>query len=239
LLLAGGLAHGQQLPPPPGPAPAFLPSLPAVPAPPMKKLTLHKAAGSVRPAAAATSNVRPTQYTGGGRAPAGVGAEQIDYLIQLLPGSLERISRIKSEDELREQIRQEAREQAPPTRAVFPEEREVTGAKFTDHTFPPQVALAEPYYVNYNRLFFQDLNSERYGWELGFVQPLVSTGLFFTDLALVPYHWASRPFDCVQSSAGYCLPGDPVPYLCYPPNLSVTGGLAEVAAVVGVLAIFP
>jgi hypothetical protein len=164
----------------------------------------------------------------------------MDYLYQLLPPSPQRLPfALKSEDTLREQIRQESREKAPPERVTFPEEKPVTGTRFADHSFAPQVALAEPYYVNYKRLYFQDLNSERYGWELGFVQPLVSTGLFFTDLALLPYHFASRPFDCVQSSAGYCLPGDPVPYLCYPPHLSVTGAVGEAAAVLGVIAIFP
>ncbi|HEX5271930.1 MAG TPA: hypothetical protein VFW33_15635, partial [Gemmataceae bacterium] len=85
----------------------------------------------------------------------------------------------------------------------------------------------------------QDLNSERYGWELGFTQPFVSAGLFFLDTALVPYHCASRPFDCVQSSAGYCLPDSPVPYLIYPPELSVTGSVGEAAAILGIIAIFP
>jgi hypothetical protein len=252
LLLAGGLARAQELPPPlpvptgPVPAasarPAPLPSLPAAspfPAPPVKKITFHKAEGPARPVSPAAAEIRQAQFAGGRTAP-GVGTDQMDYLFQLLPAGFPRLtSQLKSEDALREQIRQEFREKSPPERATFPEEKPVTGTRYADHVFAPQVALAEPYYVNYKRLYFQDLNSERYGWELGFVQPLVSTGLFFTDLALLPYHCASRPLDCVQSSAGYCLPGDPVPYLCYPPHLSVTGSVAEAAAVIAVLAIFP
>lgn len=209
----------------------------------MKKITLHKAALPQPSAPPAASDIRLAQYGAGGRGMAAVGADQADYLFQLIPASTERLfgpgATLKSEASLDEQIRQEGREKTPPERTVFPEEKPVTGTRYTDHVFAPQVCLAEPYYVNYKRLYFQDLNTERYGWELGPVQPLVSTGLFFTDLALLPYHWASRPFDCVQSSAGYCLPGDPVPYLCYPPNLSVTGAVGEAAAVIAVLAIFP
>jgi hypothetical protein len=256
LLLAGGLARAQELPPLPPPVPAAqvpvpttggkpapLPSLPSaapLPAPPVKKLTLHKAKTPVPAADVGGSEIRQVQFTPGIRpTPGGATTEQMDYLYQLLPPSRERLQRLQSEEALREQIRQEAREKTPPERATFPEERPVTGVRFTDHVFAPQLALTEPYYVNYKRLYFQDLNAERYGWDLGVVQPLVSTGLFFTDLALVPYRFASRPFDCVESSAGYCLPGDPVPFLCYPVHLSVTGAVGEAAAVLGILAIFP
>ena len=47
------------------------------------------------------------------------------------------------------------------------------------------------------------------------------------DVGLLPYHFASRPFECVESSAGYCLPDLAEPYLIYPPELSVTGARAR------------
>jgi hypothetical protein len=253
LLLAGGLARAQQLPPLPPPAappvntrpapPPPLPAAPAAPAPAVKKITYHKAIFPAPSASQPASDIRLTQYGAGGRGTSAVGADQADYLFQLVPASRERLfgdgGTLKSEASLDEQIRQEGREKTPPERTVFPDEKPVTGTRYTDHVFAPQVCLTEPNYVNYKRLYFQDLNTERYGWELGPIQPLVSTGLFFKDLAVLPYRWASRPFDCVDSSAGYCLPGDPVPYLCYPPNLSVTGAVGEAAAVIAVLAIFP
>ncbi len=240
LLLAGGLAHAQQgssLPPLPPPVPVWQPpaAVKPVPAPVVKKLTFHKDATPT----GTPAELRLTQYAPTPRTPFGPGSDQSDYLVQLLPPSFERLIRIQSEASLDEQIRQEAREKIPPERAIFPEEKPVTGTRFAEHVFVPQVALAEPYYVNYKRLYFQDLNSERYGWELGFAQVFLSPALFFADLALVPYRFASRPFDCVESSAGYCLPGDPVPYLIYPPHLSVTGALGEAAAVLAVIAIFP
>ena len=49
----------------------------------------------------------------------------------------------------------------------------------------------------------------------------------------------TNPCRWYECSAGYCLPGDPVPYLCYPPQLSLTGSLAEIATGVALFAMFP
>jgi hypothetical protein len=239
------------LPPlPPVPPPAWRPSDPDFrPAPlpplpgetktgPIKKLNYHKPRTPPLPGGpgevvqvAAMQAIRPAITS-----PI---SDQMDYLTQLVPPPFDRMFRLMNEDALREQIRQEGREATPKQAAVFPEERPLTDQPYVPRTFAAQVALAEPAYVNYKRLFFEDINSERYGWELGFAQPFVSTGIFFADLALLPYHFASRPFDCVESSAGYCLPDSPVPYLLYPPELSTTGALGEAAAILGLIAIFP
>jgi hypothetical protein len=56
---------------------------------------------------------------------------------------------------------------------------------------------------------------------------------------LYPYHQFTDPCRMFDSSAGYCLPGDPVPYKLYPEGLSVTGALGEAAVIVTLLAIFP
>ncbi len=239
--MAGGLAAAQDperltpLPDPtsPGPAPAPVP---------MKKSSFqHKATTPPLPASLPDLvEVRQAQAFGPPRGTAiGLGNEQMDYLIQLLPASYERLIRLQSEDALREQIRQENRETERPGKAIFPEEKSPTEETYTPRQFAPQVTLAEPNYVNYKRLYFQDLNTERYGWELGFAQPFASAALFFADLALVPYHFASRPCDCVETGSGYCQKDDPVPLLLYPPDLSSTGALGEAAAIIGLIAIFP
>ncbi len=249
LLVAGGLANAQDVPPPlpplpPAPPAAWKPTVPEpppLPVPPAPAAAMHphhlkavKHADAQPPAGGEIVQAQALQ-------PRTVvpGADQMDYLIQLLPPPPDRLFRVMNEDALREQIRQENRSAVPRQPAVFPEERSVTNEPYAPREFVGQVALVEPAYVNYKRLYFQDLNSERYGWELGYAQPFVSTGLFFADLALLPYHFASRPFDCVESSAGYCLPDSPVPYLIYPPELSVTGSVGEAAAVLGLIAIFP
>ena len=99
--------------------------------------------------------------------------------------------------------------------------------------------VVEPAYVCYDRIYFEDKNSERYGWDLGFVQPLVSGGLFYWDFLTWPYQAGINPLRRFETSAGYCLPGDPVPYLIYPPKLSWTGAIFEAGAIVTLIAIFP
>jgi hypothetical protein len=110
---------------------------------------------------------------------------------------------------------------------------------YVPHNFPATVERAEPAYVMYKRLYFEDVNAERYGWDFGPWQPIISAALFYKDVAFLPYHIGTRPCQCYETSAGYCLPGDPVPYLLYPPELSLTGGLLQAGTVVGIAALFP
>jgi hypothetical protein len=115
----------------------------------------------------------------------------------------------------------------------FPKDRYVA------RTYPPSVERVEPMYVCYGRLYFEEKNSERYGWDLGMLQPLVSAGTFYLDLLSVPYNYGTRPCQRYEADAGYCLPGDPVPYLIYPVELSLAGGILEAGTAVGLAAIFP
>jgi hypothetical protein len=168
------------------------------------------------------------------------GEESLDYQqIQLEPPGPQRIFRLESEAALQERIRQEAKERPIPERVMFPEEPIVGRGPYVARAFPTRDMLAEPYYVCYKRLYFEDLNTERYGWDLGFIQPFVSAGKFYADLAILPYKFWTNPLRCYECNSGYCLPGDPVPYLLYPPQLSMTGTIAEAATIVGLLAIFP
>ena len=84
---------------------------------------------------------------------------------------------------------------------------------------PPSAATVVPYVVCYRPLYFEDKNTERYGRTLGVVQPVVSTGKFYLDILLLPYHLAVLPPWQCECNTGYCLPGDPVPYLIYPPGV--------------------
>ncbi len=152
------------------------------------------------------------------------------------PGN-DRLFQLESEKSLMERMRQSARDKGEPT--IFPKEPVISTGTYVPRTFPMAVEVVEPHYLCHKRLLFQDLNSERYGWDLGIIQPVVSAGLFYKDLVLLPYHYFTRPCDCYECSAGYCLPGDPVPYLCYPPEISVTGAVAEAGVVAGILAAFP
>jgi hypothetical protein len=166
-------------------------------------------------------------------------SESLQFQIPLeLPGP-QRLFKLDTEEDLKERMRQEARDQNTDNRLVFPDELVVSKEVYKPRTFPPAIEVAEPYYVCHGRLYFEQINSERYGWDLGAVQPIVEIGTFGLNLATLPYHMFTRPCERYECSAGLCLPGDPVPYLLYPPELSVTGAAAEGAALALLLAIFP
>ncbi len=154
-----------------------------------------------------------------------------------LPGP-ERLFRLDSEEALFQRMMQEARERKPEA-LVFPEQPVLAKEPYRGRDWPRTRMVVEPHYVCHGRLHFEQLNAERYGWDLGFFQPFVSLACFYKDVVLLPYHTFTDPCRCYDCNAGKCLPGDPVPLLLYPPELSLTGILAEGATIAGLAAIFP
>ena len=161
------------------------------------------------------------------------------YQVQLEVPSLDRVFRAESDSDLIERIRQEYRQR--DERAEFPKTAKINEAvkrvQYRDQ--PPQACRQEPYYVPYQPLYFEEKNSERYGWELGVLQPLVSTLYFYKDVALLPYHATINPPWRCETNTGYYWPGQPVPYYLYVPPFSWTATAAQVGTVVGGAAIFP
>src|SRR5262249_45161192 len=138
------------------------------------------------------------------------------------------------EDSLHERMRQEARQRTPMERLTFPDEPVVSDRPYAGRSWPPSVETVEPTYVCYGRLYFEQKNPERYGWDLSLLSAIICATEFYFDFLTLPYNAGTEPFRKCECSAGYCLPGDPVPYLLYPPKLSLTGILAEGAAYAGV-----
>jgi hypothetical protein len=126
-----------------------------------------------------------------------------------------------------------------PERSIFPDEPAITHERYAGRSFPPGNLLVEPCYLCYDRLYFEQKNLERYGWDLGPITPFVSTAAFYWDLITLPYHMGTAPCRRYECNAGYCLPGDPVPLLLYPPELSLTGFVVEAGVVTALFAIFP
>jgi hypothetical protein len=159
----------------------------------------------------------------------------------LEPPGPQEIFKLDSEARFQERLRQKGRDRTPPEPIQFPDEAIAVVGKgpYQGRHFAQRDMLVEPSYVCYGRLYFEDKNSERYGWDLGFIQPFMSAGIFYWDLATLPYRFWTNPCRWYECSSGYCLPGDPVPYLIYPPQISLTGIAAEAATVVGLLAAFP
>ena len=163
-----------------------------------------------------------------------------EITIQLDPPSFQRLTgKLESEKMLRRRFLQEAKNRGEPGGITFPDEPEIATGPYVGRNWPRMVCTAEPNYVGYNRLLFNQINLERYGWDLGAITPFVSAGLFFKDVLFLPYHLATDPFRLYEYNTGYCLPGDPVPLLLYPPEISFTGALAEMGAIVTLVAVFP
>lgn len=161
------------------------------------------------------------------------------YQIRLEPPGPELVFRLDSEAALEQRMRQEAKQQNMMDAVVFPPLPVLSKVEFQGRSFPQQVVYAEPRYVNYRRLLFEEKNAERYGWDLGIAQPLISGLYFCKDTLLVPWKLVSYPLRRFESSAGECLPGDPVPYICYPPEFTAEGVLAELGVGAALFLIFP
>lgn len=142
-------------------------------------------------------------------------------------------------ESLKKRAKDEGRDpNAVPPPTPFPDATPVVppGTRYVAKTasYPPAVAYAEPAFVVHRRLHFEEKNSERYGWDLGIIQPLVSAAAFYKDVLLWPNSLASGlEVGFWDTSAGKCLPGTPVPYYLYPPGLTVTGVAAELGVFTG------
>ncbi len=163
-----------------------------------------------------------------------------DYKIDLEPPGHDVLFTLDSEKEFFERMKQEALDRNPAQRIEFPSGPVLADQPYHGRAWPARHCYVEPSYVCHNRLYFEQINSDRYGWEIaGIFQPLLSTAIFWKDVALFPYNYGTDLCRCHDCSAGKCLPGDPVPYMWYPPELSASGLLLEAATVGAILAIFP
>jgi hypothetical protein len=119
----------------------------------------------------------------------------------------------------------------------FPEEETIGGAikyQAKSSQYPPHTVNIEPTYLVHRRLLFEEVNAERYGWDLGVLQPLVSSAYFYKDVLFLPSTLAAGFVQGFwDTNAGKCLPGSPTPYMLYPPGLTITGGAFEGAVVTG------
>lgn len=147
----------------------------------------------------------------------------------------------RSTEENKQKPKPIGRETLPPSEKVrelltqaFPPAapRSVLGA-------PVSTLQLEPGYVVHRRLYFEEKNSERYGWNLGIAQPFVSAGYFYKDLLLYPMKLASNPRERYDTNAGKAMAGSPVPYLLYPPELTFGGMVVGSTAYVGAIFLLP
>jgi hypothetical protein len=155
-----------------------------------------------------------------------------------LPG-LNRQMRRESERQFFERIAQDMRKQSPTSRAIFPEEPPISTEPFRPRVSPYTLKTIEPCYVVHRRLYFEQPNFERTGYDYGLLQPAICMGVFYYDTLLLPYHFCSDLQHRLESSVGKCLPGDPAPFVWPCERLSVSGLVGQGATGIGLGVLFP
>ena len=95
--------------------------------------------------------------------------------------------------------------------------------------------------LKYNPLYFEDPQLERYGNEVGILQPFLSGARFYATIPTLPYQMMSEGNSVCHTvyDFGYARPGDCVPYALEVPEFSLTGSLASGAWVYALIVILP
>ena len=89
-------------------------------------------------------------------------------------------------------------------------------------------------------LYFEDVQLERYGHEVGPVlQPLLSSAHFFGNALILPYKMGINPPNECQYALGYYRPGNCAPYMIQPFPFSLRGAAAQAGFVTGAAALIP
>jgi hypothetical protein len=167
-----------------------------------------------------------------------------------LPGPQRQFMR-ESEANFYERVRQDAKRHPGGTPAIFPsDEPVISRVTYVQPSYPrldprtrlpymPNSTLVESGFVIHHRLLFEQPNFERVGYDFGVAQTFAQLGVFYYDLALLPYHACSTPQPAFESNIGKCLPGDPAPFVIPRERLSVTGLVGEAGGIIGLSYLFP
>lgn len=206
--------------------PKFLQSLPVAPSAPARA-NYNEAPVPTAPAITQVQRVR---------AP---GEDRVEpYVRTELPGP-QRLFTRESEADFFDRISKEMLKQPGMNRAVFPESSILSREPYKRRDFPEMVEVVEPSYVCHRRLYFEQPNFERIGYNFGVLQPAICLGVFYYDMALLPYHVWTDVHDRGECNVGKCLPGDPAPLLVPRERLSVTGALGQAGTILGFVYLFP
>jgi hypothetical protein len=150
------------------------------------------------------------------------------------------IFRFSNDAELNDRIRSQLKN----TKDKFPEMTSLSegSGPYVPKTasYPPMQTKILPSYIVHRRLYFEEMNAERAGWDLGVIQPFVSAAYFSRDVFLLPHNigsglWKNR----WDTNIGKCPPGAPTPYYLYPHGFTPGGVLLFATFYTGLPFIFP
>ena len=174
------------------------------------------------------------------QAPRGPDAAEEPYLRLRteLPGP-QRLFMRDSESQFFDRIAQDMKKQRGGARAVFPDPVVLSKEPFRPRNFPHMVELVEPGYVCHGRLYFEQPNFERAGYDFGVLQPAMCLGVFYYDAFMFPYHYCTDLNNRMECTAGKCLPGDQSPLLFPRERFSVTGLVGQSGVMIGLGFLIP
>ena len=91
--------------------------------------------------------------------------------LYLTPPDRQRVFRLESEGMLTERMAREAPQGLNPLglryELILPSYPPVPPPEYVARPWEPQTEVVEPAYLCYGRLYFEQINSERYGWSFG------------------------------------------------------------------------
>lgn len=91
----------------------------------------------------------------------------------------------------------------------------------------------------YQPLYFEEVNLERHGHEVRYIQPVLSGAHFFSRVPAVPYLMISQKQRICNYTLGHYRPGSYAPYVWYYPNFSLDGAAVESLLITGLFYAIP
>ena len=167
--------------------------------------------------------------------------DDADFIIRTdIPGPERLFDSLKSEASMREYIRLDSQVRAGANRLLFPEYEPLSRlTSLPPRNFPRSSTWAEPNVVCHGRLYFEQPNMERTGWDFGYLSVPLSAGVFCYDLVMFPYHYGTDPCNRYDCNVGKCMPGDNTPFLLYREPWSLSGLATEATVIGNALIVFP
>lgn len=116
---------------------------------------------------------------------------------------------------------------------------EVVASFGSDRAWPPFTYAYVAPALCHRPLYFEEPNVERYGYQLGCVQSVVSGAHFFATVPFVPYKMViNHPHDCIYTLGQY-RPGDYTPFQRTRFVWDTKAAVAQVGVVVGLVFLIP
>lgn len=119
-------------------------------------------------------------------------------------------------------------------------DNEMDKGEYSERVVSRTVLQWEPTNLWYHPVYFEDVGLERYGHShRPLLQPFVSSGRFFGQVATLPYQMALRPASSREFALGYYQPGEWAPKKKYQLPFNEEASAAEFLWITGLVLLIP